>query len=44
MKRKVKSMLIIFFDIKAIIYKQFFLQVQTLNPAYYCDLDCDGDQ
>jgi hypothetical protein len=37
-KRKVRSMLIIFFDIKGIVHKEFFLAGQTLNSAYYCDV------
>jgi hypothetical protein len=35
MKSKVKSMLIIFFDIKRIVHKEFALECQTLNSAYY---------
>jgi hypothetical protein len=38
MKNKVKSMLIIFFDIKGIIHKEFVLAGQTVNSAYYCDI------
>jgi hypothetical protein len=34
MKSKVKSMLIIFFDIKGIVHKEG----QTVNSAYYCDV------
>jgi hypothetical protein len=30
-------MLIIFFDIKGIIHKEFVLAGQTANSAYYCD-------
>jgi hypothetical protein len=37
-RSKVKSMLIIFFDIKGIVHKEFFLADQTDNSAYYCDL------
>jgi hypothetical protein len=37
-KSKVKSMLIIFFDIKGIVHKQFILAGQTVNSAYYCDV------
>jgi hypothetical protein len=37
-KSKVKSMLIILFDIKGIVYKRFFLTGQTVDSAYYCDL------
>jgi hypothetical protein len=36
-KSKVKSMLIIFFDIKGIVYKEFILAAQTVNSAYYRD-------
>jgi hypothetical protein len=32
---KVKSMLLIFFDIKEIVYKEFVLADQTVNSAYY---------
>jgi hypothetical protein len=35
-KSKVKSMLIIFFDIKGIVCKEFVLASQTVNSAYYC--------
>jgi hypothetical protein len=38
MKSKVKSMLIIFFDIKRIVHKEFVLAGQTVNSAYYCGL------
>jgi hypothetical protein len=34
---KVKSMFIIFFDIKGILHKEFVLAGQTVNSAYYCD-------
>jgi hypothetical protein len=37
-KRKVKSMLIIFFDIKRISHKEFVLSGQIVNSAYYCDV------
>jgi hypothetical protein len=37
-KSKVKSMLIIFFDIKGIIHKEFGLPGQTIGSAYYCDV------
>jgi histone-lysine N-methyltransferase SETMAR len=39
-KRKVKSMLIIFFHAKGkgIFHKQFVLSGQTVNSAYYCDV------
>jgi hypothetical protein len=33
--RKVKSMLIIFFDIKGMVYKESVLAGQTVNSAYY---------
>jgi hypothetical protein len=33
---KVKSMLIIFYDIKGTVPKEFVLAVQTVNSAYYC--------
>jgi hypothetical protein len=33
---KVKRMLIIFFDIKGIVHKEFALACQTANSAYYC--------
>jgi hypothetical protein len=34
-KTKVKSMLIVFFDIKGIVHKEFVLAGQTVNSAYY---------
>jgi hypothetical protein len=37
-KSKVKSMLIIFFDIKEFIHKEFILPGQAVNSAYYCDV------
>jgi hypothetical protein len=37
-KSKAKSMLIIFFDIKGIVQKEFVLAGQTVNSAYYCDV------
>jgi hypothetical protein len=37
-KSKVKSMLIIFFDIKGIVHKEFVLADQTVNSAYCCDV------
>jgi hypothetical protein len=37
-KCKVKSMLIILFDIKGIVHKEFVLANQTANPAYYSDV------
>jgi hypothetical protein len=38
MKSKAISMLIIFFDIKGIVHKEFDLPDQTLNSAYFCDI------
>jgi hypothetical protein len=35
---KVRSMLIIFFDIKGIVHKELVLAGQTVNPAYNCDV------
>jgi hypothetical protein len=35
-KSNVKSILIIFFDIKAIVHKEFVLAGQTVNSANYC--------
>jgi hypothetical protein len=35
-KSKVKNLLIIFFDIKGIVHKEFALAGQTVNSAYYC--------
>jgi hypothetical protein len=37
-KSKIKSMLIIFFDIKEIVHKEFGLVDQTVKSAYYCDV------
>jgi histone-lysine N-methyltransferase SETMAR len=37
-KSKHKSMLIIFFDIKAIVHKEFILVGQTVNSVYYYDV------
>jgi hypothetical protein len=31
-------MLIIFFDMKEIVHKEFVLAEQTVNSAYYCDI------
>jgi hypothetical protein len=31
-------MLIIFFDIKEIVHKEFVLEGQTVNSAYYCEV------
>jgi hypothetical protein len=38
MKCKVKSILIIFFDIKGIVLKEFVLGGQAVHSAYYCDV------
>jgi hypothetical protein len=35
---RVKSILIIFLDIKGIVHKDFVLAGQTVNPAYCCDV------
>jgi hypothetical protein len=37
-KNKVKIKLIVFFDIKGIIHKEFVLIGQTANSTYYCDV------
>jgi histone-lysine N-methyltransferase SETMAR len=37
-KSKVKSMLIIFFDIKGTVHREFILAGQTVSSAYYCDV------
>jgi hypothetical protein len=37
-KSKVKSSLIILFDNKGIVYKEFVLAGKTVNSAYYCDV------
>jgi hypothetical protein len=37
-KRKVKRMLIIFFNIEGIVHKECFLEGQTVNSTYYCDV------
>jgi hypothetical protein len=34
-KSKVKSMLVIFFDIKGIVHKEFIMAGQTVTSAYY---------
>jgi hypothetical protein len=31
-------MLIVFFDIKGVVHREFVLAGQTVNPAYYCDV------
>jgi hypothetical protein len=36
-KRNVKSMLIIFFDIKGTVYTEFVLAGQAVNSPYLCD-------
>jgi hypothetical protein len=38
MKSKFKSMLIISFDIRGIVYKEFVLAGKTVNFTYYCDI------
>jgi hypothetical protein len=35
---KFKSMLIVFYDIKGIVHKEFIVAGQTVNSAYYCDV------
>jgi hypothetical protein len=40
-KSQVKSILIIFFDIKGIVHKESILAGQTVNSAYYCDIYSD---
>jgi hypothetical protein len=37
-KSKVKRLLIVFFDIKGIVHKEFVLAAQTVSSAYYCDI------
>jgi hypothetical protein len=37
-KNKVKSIFIIFFDIKGIVHKEFVLAGQTVDSAYKCDV------
>jgi hypothetical protein len=37
MKSKVKGMLIIFFDIKGIVHKEFLPAGRTVNSAYHCE-------
>jgi hypothetical protein len=39
-KSKVKSMLMIFSDIKGIVHKEFILGSQSVSPTYHCDLLC----
>jgi transposase len=38
MRSEVKSMLIIFYDIKGIVHKEFVLAGQTVNSVFYCDV------
>jgi hypothetical protein len=38
LKSKIKSMLIIFFDIMGIVHKEFILADQTVNSAYYSEV------
>jgi hypothetical protein len=38
MKSKVKSMPIIFSDIKEIVHKEFVLAGRTVNSTYYCEV------
>jgi hypothetical protein len=37
-KSKAKSMLIIFFDIKGNVHKEFALAGQTVSSVYYCEV------
>jgi hypothetical protein len=37
-KSKIKSMIIIFFNIKGIVNKESILEGQTVNSAYYCEV------
>jgi hypothetical protein len=37
-KSNVKSVLIIFFDIKGIVHKEFVLAGQSVSSTYYCDV------
>jgi hypothetical protein len=37
-RSKIKSMLIIFFDIKGIVHKEFVLALQTVNSAHHFDV------
>jgi hypothetical protein len=43
MESKVKSMLVIFFDIREIVLKEFVLAGQTVNSAFCCDVTVYGD-
>jgi hypothetical protein len=38
MKSEVKRTIIISFDIKSVVRKEFVLSGQTVNAAYYCDV------
>jgi hypothetical protein len=38
MKSKVKNILIILFDIKGIVYKEFVIVFQIVSSSYYCDV------
>jgi hypothetical protein len=38
LKSEVKSMIIIFFDIKGIVHKEILLAGQTISAAYYCNI------
>jgi hypothetical protein len=38
MKSNVKSTLIIFYDIKGVVHKEFVLASQIVNSTYYCDM------
>jgi hypothetical protein len=35
---KVKTMLIVFFDVKGVVHKEFLPQGQTVNAPYYVDV------
>jgi hypothetical protein len=37
-KSKAKSILIILFDMKGIVHKEFILAAQAVHSAYYCDV------
>jgi hypothetical protein len=39
-KSKVQSMLIIFFDITGVVYKELIMAGQTLTSAYHCNVLC----
>jgi hypothetical protein len=38
MNSKVKSVLIVLFDIKGIVHSKFVLAGQTVSSAYYCEI------